>query len=97
MVTAASVGNVTQVDKLLHGVEGGRCADTVYTGGEKREEQPDELVAARCSTYQKYGKRITLYKAIRRIEKAKARVRAEVERPSLANIDAVGNTRREGG
>lgn len=47
----------------------GRCADTVYTGGEKREEQPDELVAARCSTYQKYGKRITLYKAIRRIRK----------------------------
>lgn len=38
-------------------------------------------VAARRSTYQKLGKRSVLYKAKRKIEKAKAQIRAKVEHP----------------
>ncbi|PPS24126.1 IS5 family transposase, partial [Pseudomonas amygdali pv. morsprunorum] len=38
-------------------------------------------IAARHSTYKKHGKRSILYKAIRKIEKAKAQVRAKVEHP----------------
>ena len=37
--------------------------------------------AARRSTYQKLGKRSVLYKAKRKIEKAKAQIRAKVEHP----------------
>lgn len=36
-------------------------------------------IAARRSTYKKHGKRSVLYKAIRKIEKAEAQVRAKVE------------------
>ncbi|MQT88725.1 transposase, partial [Pseudomonas helleri] len=56
-----------------------------YTGVEKREEHAGRHViwqiAARRSTYKKHGKRSVLYKAIRKIEKAKAQVRAKVEHP----------------
>ncbi len=38
-------------------------------------------IAARRSTYKKLGKRSALYKAKRKIEKAKAQVRAKVEHP----------------
>ncbi|MCF5710788.1 transposase, partial [Pseudomonas syringae] len=38
-------------------------------------------VAARGSTYKKHGKHSALYKAMRKIEKAKAQVRAKVEHP----------------
>ena len=38
-------------------------------------------VAARRSTYKKLDKRSVLYKAKRKIEKAKAQVRAKVEHP----------------
>ena len=38
-------------------------------------------IAARRSTYKKLGKRSTLSKAKRKIEKAKAQVRAKVEHP----------------
>lgn len=73
VVTAANVADVTQVDKLLHGVENIVCADAGYTGVEKREEhagrQVIRQVAARRSTYKKHGKRSALYKAIRKIEK----------------------------
>ena len=56
-----------------------------YTGVEKREEHTDRnviwQVAARRSTYKKHGKRSAIYNAIRKIEKAKAQVRAKVEHP----------------
>lgn len=85
MVTAANVAEVTQVDKLLHGEENVVCADAGYTGIEKRPEHDGREViwqiAARRSTYQKLGKRSALYKAKRKIEKAKAQVRAKVEHP----------------
>ncbi len=75
-VTAANVADVTQVAKLLHGEEIVVCADAGYTGVEKREEHAGRKViwqiAARRSTYKEHGKRSVLYKAIRKIEKAKA-------------------------
>ena len=83
--TAANVGDVTQVDKLLHGEENVVCADAGYTGVEKRAEHDGReviwQVAARRSTYKKLGKSSALYKARRKIEKAKAQVRAKVEHP----------------
>ncbi len=83
--TAANVADVTQVDKLLHGDENVVCADAGYTGVEKHPEHEGRQViwqiAARRSTYQKLGQRSILYKAKRKIEKAKAQVRAKVEHP----------------
>ena len=83
--TAATVADVTQVDKLLHGDENVVCADAGYTGVEKRSEHADReviwQVAARRSTYKMLDKRSALYKAKRKIEKAKAQVRAKVEHP----------------
>jgi IS5 family transposase len=81
--TAANVADVTQVGKLLHGDENVVCTDAGYTGVEKRPEHADRKViwqvAARRSTYKKLDKRSALYKAKRKIEKAKAQVRAKVE------------------
>ena len=85
VVTAANVADVTQVDKLLHGAENVVCADAGYTGVEKRKEHAGRhviwQVAARRSTYKKHGKCSVLYKAIRKIERAKAQVRSKVEHP----------------
>lgn len=87
VVTAANVADVTQVDQLLHGEENVVCADAGYTGVEKRPEHEGRAViwqiAARRSTYKKHGKRSALYKALRKIEKAKAQAqaRAKVEHP----------------
>jgi len=83
--TAANVADVTQVDKLLHGKENMVGADAGYTGVEKRSEHADRKViwqvAARRNTYKNLDKRSALYKAKRKIEKAKAQVRAKVEHP----------------
>ncbi len=83
--TAANVADVTQVAKLLHGEEHMVGADAGYTGVEKRPEHDGREViwqiAARRSTYKKLSKRSALYKAKRKIEKAKAQVRAKVEHP----------------
>ena len=83
--TAANVADVTQVDKLLHGDESVVCADAGYTGVEKRAEHAGRdviwQVAARRSTYKKYGKRSLLYRTKRGVEKAKAQTRAKVEHP----------------
>ncbi len=85
VVTAANVADVTQANTLLQGAENAVCADAGYTEVEKREEQGRRQViweiAARRSTYKKHGKHSALYKAIRKIEKAKAQVRAKVEHP----------------
>lgn len=85
VVTAANVADVTQIAKLLHGKENVVCADAGCTGVEKREQHAGRKViwqnAARRSTCKKHGKRSALYKAIRKIEKAKAQVRAKVEHP----------------
>jgi IS5 family transposase len=79
--TAANVADVTQVDKLLHGDENVVCADAGYTEVEKRPEHEGRQViwqiAARRSTYQKLGKRSVLYKAKRKIKKAKAQIRGK--------------------
>ncbi|MDQ0668343.1 IS5 family transposase [Pseudomonas sp. W2I6] len=83
VVTAANVADVTQVDNLLHGAENLVCADAGYTGVEKREEHTGRhvicQVAARSSTHNKHRKRSVLYKAIRKIKKAKAQVRSKAE------------------
>ncbi len=81
----AKVTDVTEVAHQLHGVENGVCADAGYTGVEKRSRHEGRPViwqiAARRSTYKHLGKRSALYKAKRKIEKAKAQVPAKVEHP----------------
>ncbi|GAB3383631.1 IS5-like element ISPsy2 family transposase [Azotobacter armeniacus] len=83
--TAANVADVTQVDRLLHGEENLVGADAAYVGVEKRPEHAGRKVvwqiAARRSSYRKHGKGSVLYRVKRRIEKAKAQVRAKVEHP----------------
>ena len=83
--TAANVADVTQVDRLLPGEENVVCADAGYTGIEIREEHAGRQViwqiAARRSTYQPLSKRSALYNAKRKVERAKAQVRAKVEHP----------------
>jgi IS5 family transposase len=85
VVTAANVADVTQVAKLLHGAQNMVCAYAGDTGGEKREEHSGPQViwqlSARRSTDKTHGKRSALYKAIRKIERAKAQVRSKVEHP----------------
>jgi IS5 family transposase len=56
-----------RLGSLGHSNETGRC--------------PSGNIAARRSTYQKLGKCSVLYKAKRKVEKAKAQVRAKVEPP----------------
>jgi IS5 family transposase len=63
-----------RIDKLLHGEENVVCA-------EDEGRQVIWQIAARRSSYKKHGKRSALYKALRKIEKAKAQVRAKVEHP----------------
>lgn len=83
--TAANVADVTQVDKVLHGEENLVSLDAAYVGVEKRPEHAGRKVvwqiAARRSTYRKHGKRSLLYRVKRRIEKAKAQLRAKAEPP----------------
>ena len=83
--TPANVADVTQVDKLLHGDESVVCADAGYTGVEKRSEHEGRKViwqvAARRSKYKKLNKNGVIYKAYRKIERAKAQTRAKVEHP----------------
>lgn len=97
VVTAANVADVTQADKRLHGAENVVCADAGYTGAEKREEHAGRKViwqiAARPSTYKKHGKRSAFYKALRKIEKAKAQVRAKVKHPFRVTKRQFGYTK----
>ncbi len=83
--TAANMADVTEVAQLLHGEENFVCADAGYTGVEKRPEHEGRQViwqvAARRSPYKHFSKRSALYKASRKIEKAKAQTRAEGEHP----------------
>jgi IS5 family transposase len=83
--TAANVADVTQVDQLLHGDETYVCGDAGYTGVDKRVEHQDRQmiwsIAARPSTYKQHGKESLIAQAYRKIEYAKAQVRAKVEHP----------------
>ncbi|KPX04993.1 ISPssy transposase [Pseudomonas syringae pv. daphniphylli] len=83
--TAANVADVTQVDQLLHGEETYVCGDAGYTGVEKRPEHQDRQmiwsIAARPSSYKKLGKKSLIGRVRRKIEYAKAQVRAKVEHP----------------
>ncbi|MDT4819083.1 IS5 family transposase ISThi1 [compost metagenome] len=61
------------------------CADAGYTGVERRPEHLGRQliwqIAPRRSAYKRLSKRSVLYKVKRKIEKAKAQVRAKVEPP----------------
>lgn len=73
-----------QVAHLLHGAENVVCADTGYTGVEKRPKYEGRSdLADRCAMqhYKHLGKRCVLYKAKRKIENVKAQVRVKVEHP----------------
>jgi IS5 family transposase len=83
--TAANVADVTQVDQLLHGEETYVCGDAGYTGVETRAEHQNRTMiwsnAARPSSYGKHGKKSLIGPMRRKIEYAKAQVRAKVEHP----------------
>ena len=82
--TAANVGDVTQVHKLVHGKEETICGDSGYTGADKREElqhvvagfliaeKPSKLRAMKNKRERRYAERW---------EHHKASVRAKVEHP----------------
>lgn len=78
--TAANGADVMQFDQLLHGEENVVCADAGYTAVEKRPEHVGREViwqiAAKRSIYKKLSTRSFLYRARRKIEKAKAQMRA---------------------
>ncbi len=83
--TAANVADVTQVDQLLHGEESYVSGDAGYTGVDKRPEHQNRKmiwsIAARPSSYKKYAKKSLIGRLRRKIEYAKAQVRAKVEHP----------------
>jgi hypothetical protein len=58
--TQTNVADGTQIDQSLHGEENVLCADTGYTGAEKRAEhagcEVPGLVEARRSTYKTQGR-----------------------------------------
>ena len=80
--TAANVADVTQVDQLLHGEETYVSGDAGYTGVDKRAKHQDRRmiwsIAARPSRYKKHGKESLIGRMRRKIEYAKAQVRAKV-------------------
>ena len=81
--TAANVADVTQVDKLLHGEENVVRPMPATPASKAPEHEGREVIwqiAARRSTYKRLDKRSALYKAKRKIEKAKAGAR-QVEHP----------------
>lgn len=73
------------VDQLLHGEETYVSGDAGYTGVDKRPEHQNRKmiwsIAARPSTYKKHGKKSLIAQARRKIEYAKAQIRAKVEHP----------------
>ncbi len=83
--TAANVADVTQVDQLLHGAETYVSGDAGYTGAAKRPEHAERdvvwSIAARPSSYKHHGKDSVLYRVKRKVEYAKAQLRAKVEHP----------------
>ncbi len=83
--TAANVADVTQVGQLLHGDETYVSGDAGYTGAAKRPEHAERdviwSIAARPSSYKQHGEGSVLYRVKRKIEYAKAQLRAKVEHP----------------
>lgn len=83
--TAANVADVTHVHQLLHGEETYVSGDAGYTGVDKRPEHQDRQmiwsITARPSTYKKNGKQSLIAQVRRKIEYAKAQMRAKVEHP----------------
>ena len=82
--TAANVGDVTQVHKLLHGKEDTVCGDSGYTGADKREELQHVavgfLIAEKPSKLRAMKNKRDRKDAVR-WERYKASVRAKVEHP----------------
>lgn len=84
--TAANVADVTQVDQLLLGEETYVYGDAGYTGVDKRPGHQDHSkmiwsIAARPSSYRKQAIKSLIGRMRRKIEYAKAQVRAKVEHP----------------
>jgi transposase, IS5 family len=83
--TAANVEDVTQVDQLLNGEETYVSGDAGHTGVDKGPEHQNRKmiwsIAARPSTYKKHCKKSVIAQVRRKIEYAKAQVRAKVEHP----------------
>ncbi len=74
--TAANVAEVTQVDQLLHGEKTYVSGDAGYTGVDKRPEHQNRKmtwsIAARPSTYKKYGEQ-SLIAQVRRKSSSRSR------------------------
>ena len=81
--TAANVADVTQVDKLLHGLEDLVFGDAGYQGVHKRTEHPERkvqwFVAMRPSKIAQMKRSVA--RVQRDIEHIKASLRAKVEHP----------------
>ncbi len=79
------MADVTQVGQLLHGDETYVSGDAGYTGAAKRPEHAERdviwSIAARPSSYKQHGEGSVLYRVKRKIEYAKAQLRAKVEHP----------------
>ena len=83
--TATNVADMTQFDQLLHGEETYMCGDAGCTGVDKRLEHQNRKmiwsIAARPSSYKKQAETSLIGRLRRKIEHAKAQVRAKVEHP----------------
>lgn len=83
--TAARVADVTQVEQLLQAAETYVSVDAGYTGAAKRPENAERdviwSIAALPSIYKQHGEGSVLYRVKRKIEYAKAQMRAKVEHP----------------
>jgi IS5 family transposase len=83
--TAASVNDVTQAHRLVHGEETDVFADAGYQGVEKREETQD--IEVRWHVAMRPGKRKALDRSnpmgdlLDKLERVKASIRAKVEHP----------------
>lgn len=83
--TVANVADVTQVHQLLHGEETYVFGGAGYTNVDKSPQHQDRKmiwsIAARPSSYKKNGRKSLIGCMRRKIEYAKAQVRAKVEHP----------------
>ncbi|WP_258042148.1 transposase, partial [Pseudomonas syringae] len=77
--------SVSGNNQLLHGDETYVSGDAGYTGAAKRPEHAERdviwSIAARPSSYKQHGEGSVLYRVKRKIEYAKAQLRAKVEHP----------------
>lgn len=85
---AGNVSDVTQTEQLLHGEEEVVFADAGYTGAPKRDglsgKDVEWQIAAKRGSIKRFSEGSAYRVALEALEKAKASMRAKVERPRSA-------------